>query len=190
MWREYSLHSSECRSADDGVVSCWAIDYQKMGIVNRSFRGGADSKWELDTFDWLDNITRETQKKGDICVEVPLFYAEGVERIGEEHIDRATGVNKDSSYVKIRNIGSDDHRIGMGEDNVLLLFLGKGDGFPADSSNFVVAPSNYVEDMRMPNGTHVPFKKAVAGVGYGSSSTDLLICWFAGCSGVGFVLRC
>ncbi|CAL9024588.1 unnamed protein product [Prunus brigantina] len=88
VWREYSLHSSEHRSGDDGVVCCWAINYQKMGIV-------------------------------------PLFYAEGVECIGEEQIDRATDVNKDSSYVKIRNIGSDDHRIGMGEDNVLLLFLGK-----------------------------------------------------------------
>ncbi|CAL2230456.1 unnamed protein product [Prunus armeniaca] len=84
-----------------------------------------------------------------------LFYAEGVECIDKEHIDRAAYVDEDSAYVKIRHIDPDDHRIRVGEDNSLLFFFGKGDGFPADSSNFVVEPSNYVEDLRMLNGTHV-----------------------------------
>ncbi|CAL2270968.1 unnamed protein product [Prunus armeniaca] len=60
VWREYSLHSGKRRSADDGVVCRWAIDYQKMGVDNRSSRGGANGKWELDTSDWLNNITQET----------------------------------------------------------------------------------------------------------------------------------
>ncbi|KAI5343609.1 hypothetical protein L3X38_011485 [Prunus dulcis] len=46
VWREHVLHSRERRSADD----------------NRSTRGGADDKRELDTSDGFDDITREAQK--------------------------------------------------------------------------------------------------------------------------------
>ncbi|CAL2266545.1 unnamed protein product [Prunus armeniaca] len=108
---------------------------------------------------------------GDVFVEVLGFYSEGVE---------GTSVDKDLAYVKIRNIGSDDHRIGIGKDNAILLFFKRGDGFPADSLNFFIASSSYAENLRMPNGKHVFFNSAVVGVGYGRSSTDhvdMLICW-------------
>lgn len=77
----------------------------------------------------------------------------------------------------------------MGKDNALLFFLGKDDGFPTDSSNFVVASSSYAENLRMPKGTHYFLIERLLVSAMGTPPLIMLICRFAGCSGVGFVLR-
>ncbi|CAL8135410.1 unnamed protein product [Prunus armeniaca] len=74
-----------------------------------------------------------------------MVDSEAVEGIGKEYVDRASSVDEDSTYVKIGNVCSNDHGIGMGEDDALLFFFGKGDGFPSESSDFAVALLNEAE---------------------------------------------
>ncbi|CAL9024362.1 unnamed protein product [Prunus brigantina] len=101
-----------------------------------------------------------------------MVDAEAVESIGKENVDRASGIDEDSAYVKIGYVRPNDHGIGMGEDNALLLFLGKGDGFPSESPDFGVALLSKAEDLRMPNGTYVTFGGPTAGVSDQCTTTD------------------
>ncbi|CAL8088934.1 unnamed protein product [Prunus armeniaca] len=82
-----------------------------------------------------------------------MVDSEIVESIDEENIDRTSGIDEDSSYVEIGNVCSNDLGIGMGEDDALLFFFGKGDGFPSESPNFAVALLSEAEDLRVPNDT-------------------------------------
>ncbi|CAL2270289.1 unnamed protein product [Prunus armeniaca] len=67
---------------------------------------------------------------GDIPVKALVFDSEACEGIGKEYVDRTSSVDEDSAYVKIGNVGPNNHGIGVGKNNALLLFLVEGYGFP------------------------------------------------------------
>ncbi|CAL2266368.1 unnamed protein product [Prunus armeniaca] len=97
---------------------------------------------------------------------------EAIESICKEYVDRAFGVDEDSAYVEIGNVCSNDHGIGMGEDDALLFFFGKGDGFPSESPDFAVALLSEAEDLRVPNGTYVTFDGPTAAVSDRCTAAD------------------
>ncbi|CAL8168648.1 unnamed protein product [Prunus armeniaca] len=101
-----------------------------------------------------------------------MVDSKGVESIGKEYVDRASGVDEDSAYVEIGNVCSNDHGIGMGEDDVLFFFFGKGDGFPSESPDFAVALLSEAEDLGVPNGTYITLDGLTAVVSDRCTATD------------------
>ncbi|CAL9020965.1 unnamed protein product, partial [Prunus brigantina] len=89
-------------------------------------------------------------------------------------------VDEDLAYIKIGNVGSDDHGIGVGKDNALFFFFGECDGFLSDSSNLAMASFSDAENLRVPNNMHVVLDRLVARIGNRCSATDqvnLSIVW-------------
>lgn len=60
----------------------------------------------------------------------------------------------------------------MREDNAFFLFLRKCDTLPTYSSDLIIVLLGYIENLRVPNGTHVIFYKAIVGVSNERSSFD------------------
>ncbi|CAL9024335.1 unnamed protein product, partial [Prunus brigantina] len=108
----------------------------------------------------------------DLLVEALVVDSEAVENIDKEDIDRTAGVDEDSAYVEICNVCPNDHGVGMGEDDALLLFFEKGDGFPSVSPNFAVALLSEAEDLRVPNGTYVTLDGPTAEVSDRCTAAD------------------
>ncbi|CAL2255040.1 unnamed protein product [Prunus armeniaca] len=101
-----------------------------------------------------------------------MVDSEAVESIGKEYVDRASGVDEDSPYVEIGNVCSNDHGIGMEEEDALLFFFGKGDGFPSESLDFAVALLSEAEDLRVPNGTYITLDGPTAAVSDRCTAAD------------------
>ncbi|CAL9006204.1 unnamed protein product, partial [Prunus brigantina] len=130
--------------------------------LTKRVRASNDTEFDIDLVGESEPIPMMSTDAGEGSDQVPhsdfgvaSFRDKfAVESIGKENVDRASGIDEDSAYVKIGYVRPNDHGIGMGEDNALLLFLGKGDGFPSESSNFGVALLSKAEDLRVPNGTY------------------------------------
>ncbi|CAL8167546.1 unnamed protein product [Prunus armeniaca] len=54
---------------------------------------------------------------GDIPVEALVFDSEACEGIGKEYVDRTSSVDEDLAYVKIGNVGPNNHGIGVGKND-------------------------------------------------------------------------
>lgn len=111
--------------------------------------------------------------------------SESIESIGKQHINRAFGVYKDLTNIIIGNISANDHGIGIGENDALLIFFEKGDCFSAYSSDFGIAPFDQVEYLRMSNDSHVILMDRLLVSLTGAPPLIMLTCRFGCCVVVG-----
>lgn len=98
------------------------------------------AKWSWTLLIGSTTSPEKLKREGDVLVDLLVFNPEAVESI-----------NEDSAYVKISNVGPNDHGIGIWKNIAFFLFFGKGNGFPVNLSNLVIVPSGYAEDLRVPN---------------------------------------
>ncbi|CAL8150923.1 unnamed protein product [Prunus armeniaca] len=107
---------------------------------------------------------------------LPIDHAVGnpqsLERIGKNHVHRASGVNQHPTHVVIGDLGPNDHWVVVGVDDPLLIFFTKCDGLPSHLRQLSAPIVLYAEDMRAVGGTYILLHRTVRGSRQGGAAAD------------------
>ncbi|KAI5335312.1 hypothetical protein L3X38_025445 [Prunus dulcis] len=110
-----NLHLGQGRAPKDDAVGCGTVNNEKRSGDRRPLGCCSNRDGQMGTSNGLDNITREAHKGCDASVEQVRQDLELVESISKHHIDRVASVHQDTPNVEVRNVGTDNEWVIMGE---------------------------------------------------------------------------